>query len=139
MLSHLPPDPSALALQKLRARHSYMSRAPYQQHKTRKQVIGDKVLRLCPATWLGPVILRGHERWEYRRTRREKERVHGEWVERKERREGGVGSGSGGGAGTRASSVVGLRTELKAREWSPLDEEGGGGDPWRLLPVEEMT
>ncbi|KAL8823794.1 MAG: hypothetical protein Q9191_005545 [Dirinaria sp. TL-2023a] len=125
MACMLPIQPTEMVIRKLERRQSYMAKAPYQR-KSRKQALGDAAMRLSPATWFGPVILRAHERYEYRRARKHTEDLYTEYQEKKSTRQNSA-----------ASSTTGSDIAPAPFDWSPLwssDEE----DPWKLPPVEEI-
>lgn len=152
-----PPTPLPTpTIRKLQNRRSHMARAPYQQHRSTRRHLADLALRLCPAVWLGPAILRAHDRREYERDRRRVRDVYLGYRERRGRKGSVAVLGGAGGGG----SVVDLRTFLAPLEWVPVMVEGeadgdgdgggeerdpwwceevGGVDPWRLRPVNEIV
>lgn len=104
-----------------------MKKAPFQR-KSKKKAIGDAAMKLCPTTWLGPVIIKAHDKYEYKRDRKHTQEVHKEWQGKRGR----------SGKSTTVNSIVGLETHPAPVEWSPLDGEEDA-DPWALPPIEEMT
>ena len=128
-------------IRKLQNRRSYMSKAPYQQHKSKRKYLGDVAMKFCPATWLGPAIIRAHDKYEYKKDRKHVQEVYVEYQEHKSRKNSCVGaSGSG--------SIVDLHTYPAPVEWTPLedpkrspwlDEKVKMEDPWQLPPVNEIV
>jgi len=119
MLDILPSKPAETALRKLKNRRSYMNKAPFQR-KSKKKALSDAALKLCPASWLGPAIIKAHDKYEYKRDRKHTQEVYTEWQEKRGR----------SGKFTSANSMVTV-------EWSPLDGDVEG-DPWALPPIEEI-
>lgn len=126
MLDILPDHPAETALKKLHHRRSYMAKAPYQR-RSKWKALHDKGLKLCPASWLGPAIIKAHDKYEYKRDRKHTQEVYIEWQEKRGRIR----------RSTSANSIVGLETHPAPVEWSPLDGEEEA-DPWALPPIEEM-
>lgn len=128
LLDVLPPKPAETALEKLHSRHSYMNKAPYQR-KSRKRALHDAFLKVCPASWLGPTIIKQHDKHEYKRDRKRTKEVYTEFQQKRGR--------STGGSSTSANSIVGLETYLAPLDCGPpsLDDED---DPWKLPPIEEI-
>ncbi|KAL9636653.1 MAG: hypothetical protein Q9164_002688 [Protoblastenia rupestris] len=126
-----------MAIRKLQHRQSYMAKAPYQR-KSRKRAIGDAAMKLCPASWLVPTIIKAHENYEYRKDRKAKEEVYTKYQEK------------------RKASVSTTRTTLQSsvddmplyghphrevKAWSPLavDPLKQTNDPWVLPPINEIA
>ena len=125
MACMLPSQPAETVIRKLERRQSYLAKAPYQR-KSKKKALGDAAMRLSPATWFGPAILKAHERYEYRRARKHTEELYAEYQEKRSTRQNSM-----------ASSTVWSDTAPALLDWSPLwstDEE----DPWKLPPIEEI-
>ena len=127
VLDKLPDQPAEKALMKLQSRRSYIAKAPYQR-KTKWKALRDKGLKLCPASWLGPTILKAHDKHQYKKDRQHTQEVFVEWQEKRGR----------SGKSTIVNSVVGLETHLAPLEHNPLVEDDGR-DPWALPSIEEMT
>ncbi len=140
---HLPEQPAEVAIRKLEHRQSYMAKAPYQR-KSRRRALSDFALRLCPVTWLGPAIIKAHDKYEYKKDRREKEEVY---VEYQVKRKMSVDTAMA----TRTNSFASLTPASHPPPvscWKPVPErvEVGGmddpllktRDPWSLPPIEEM-
>ena len=73
MTISLPPLPlptTTCTIHYLERRSSYLAKVPYQQNRPVKQKISDAAMRLSPATWLTPAILRAHDAHEYKKDRR---------------------------------------------------------------------
>ena len=121
----LTAHPAETVIRKLERRQSYMANAPYQR-KSKKKALGDVALRLSPATWFGPLILKAHERYEYRRARKHTEELYAEYQEKRSTRQSSM-----------AGSTVGFDTAPARVHWSLLwsDELN---DPWKLPPIEEI-
>lgn len=128
-------------VRKLQNRRSYMAKAPFQKHKSTKKHLGDFAMRFCPATWLGPLIIRAHDKHEYKKDRKYVQEVYVEYQEHKSRKNSVVG-GSGSG------SIVDLHTYPAPVEWTPLEDSKGERwrsekarteDPWQLPPVNEIV
>ena len=129
----IPSEPTEVAIRKLHRRQSYVARAPYQR-KSKRQAIGDAALKCCPATWLGPAIIKAHELYEYRKDRRAKEKVYNEyWGKRRVSKS------------IRESSIDDLAFLSPCRKetigWSPLavDPLKQTDDPWLLPPVGQLA
>lgn len=127
MLDILPSHPAETAMKKLHNRRSYMKKAPFQR-KSKRKAISDAALKLCPASWLGPTIIKAHDKYEYKRDRKHTEEVHTVWQEKRGR----------SGKSTSTNSIVGLDTHPAPVEWTPLDGEADV-DPWALPPIEEIN
>lgn len=106
-------------IHKLENRRSYLAKAPHQR-RSKKQVLSDTIMKLCPATWLAPVILKAHAQYEYREARQQAENLHFQYEER--RKSGMLMS---------TNSVVALETVLAPVDQSPLSG-GEAEDPWKL-------
>lgn len=128
LLDALPPQPAEAALEQLHNRYSYINKAPYQR-RSKKKALYDAFLRLCPASWLGPTVIKQHDKHEYKRDRKRTKEVYTEFQERRGR--------SIGGKSTSANSIVDLETYLAPLDCGPpsLDDED---DPWKLPPIEEI-
>ena len=137
MASLLESSMTSETIRKLEARRSYMAKAPFQQHKSKKQFLGDIAMKLCPVIWLGLAVIRAHDKHEYKRDRRYVEEVHVEYQEHKSRKNSYVGANGSG-------SIVDLQTYPAPVEWTPSDddpwrsEEGKTEDPWQLPPFNEI-
>ena len=127
---------------KLEARRSYMAKSPFQQHKTKRKFLSDAAMRLHPATWFAPALIRAHDKYEYKRDRKYLQDVYVEYQSHKIQKNSFIGANGSG-------SVVDLRTYLAPVERTALEEEYSEWDPWvfagvvledpwQLLPVEEM-
>ena len=104
---------------KLENRRSYLAKAPHQR-RSKKKALSDTIMKLSPATWLAPVILKAHAQYEYKKARQQAENLHFQYEER--RKSGMLMS---------TNSVVALETVLAPVELSPLSG-GEAEDPWRL-------
>ncbi|CAF9929986.1 MAG: hypothetical protein ALECFALPRED_004499 [Alectoria fallacina] len=143
MASILTPTLSPSTLLRLQNRRSYMAKAPFQQHKPLKRALSDVAMKFCPVIWLGPYIIRAHDKAEYEKDRKYVQEVYIEYQEHRSRKNSVLGAASGGG------SVVDLQTYLAPVEcvnWERRDlwrqervvavEED---DPWRLPPPNEIV
>lgn len=127
-------------IRKLQNRRSYMDKAPYQQHKSKKKYLSDAALKLSPTTWLAPAIIRAVDKYEYKKDRRYVHGVYVEYQEHLSRKNSLVGAHGGG-------SIVDLHTYPAPVERTPLEEEKQDPwnekvrieDPWRLPPVNEIV
>ena len=117
----LPEKPEDVAIRRLRNRCSYMAKAPL-QWKSKKKALHDKALKLAPATWLGPTIIKAHDRYQYRKDRKHTQAIYEEYHERREN------SGS-------TIAIKDLETQPAPLEWPLLDEDGFERDPWKLPPI----
>ena len=118
-----------------------MDKAPYQQHKSKKKYLNDVALKLSPATWLAPAIIRFNDKYEYRKDKKYVQEVYVEYQEHMSRKNSLVGARGRG-------SIVDLHTYPAPVERTKLEEEEkrdpwgelvGGVDPWRLPPVSEIV
>ncbi|CAF9939658.1 hypothetical protein IMSHALPRED_001586 [Imshaugia aleurites] len=128
LLDALPPQPAETALEQLHNRYSYINKAPYQR-RSKKRALYDAFLRICPASWLGPTLIKQHDKHEYKRDRKRTKEVYTEFLEKRGR--------SVGGKSTSANSIVDLETYLAPLDCGApsLDDED---DPWKLPPIEEI-
>jgi len=106
---------------KLENRRSYLAKAPHQR-RSKKQALTDTLMKLSPATWLAPVILKAHAQYEYKRARQQAENLH---IQYEERRKSGMLMST--------NSVVALETVLAPVELGPLSSSELE-DPWKLPP-----
>lgn len=129
------------AIRKLEHRRSYMAKAPFQQHKSKKKYLGDVAMKFCPATWLGPAIIRLNDKYEYKKDRKHVQEVYVEYQEHMSRKNSLIGADGRG-------SIVDLHTYLAPVEWTPLEDSRQDPwrnakekteDPWRLPPVNEIV
>ncbi|KAL6719550.1 hypothetical protein ACLMJK_003791 [Lecanora helva] len=114
------------AVQKLQKRDSYMKKAPYQQHKTRKQAFNDAVMRLNPCTWFAPPIIKAHNRYEYEQDRKHTEEVYAECQEKRK------------AALPPTKAILDLETVPAPLEIPKLPGDGKLVDPWELPPPSEI-
>ncbi|KAL2055649.1 hypothetical protein ABVK25_003891 [Lepraria finkii] len=121
VLDILPEQPADVAIRKLRNRCSYMAKAPFQR-KSKKRALHDKALKLAPATWLGPTIIKAHDRYQYQKDRELTKAVYEEYHERREN------SGS-------TIAMKDLETQPAPLDWSLMDDDGYETDPWKLPPI----
>ncbi|MCJ1454930.1 hypothetical protein MMC28_005283 [Mycoblastus sanguinarius] len=126
MFDILPSAPAELAVRKLQNRRSYMAKAPFQR-RSKKRALGDTVMKLCPATWLGPVIINAHDKYEYKKDRQRTEEVHVEFLERRKN-----------SVSTNDAVLADMETYPAPIEWCPYDGRDWERDPWRLPPMEEI-
>ncbi len=108
-------------VRKLENRRSYLAKAP-RQRRSKKQALNDTIMKLSPATWLAPLILKAHARYEYNMARQRAEKLH---LQYEERRKSGMLMST--------NSLVALGTVLAPVELIPLsgcEME----DPWKLPP-----
>ncbi len=126
MAKILATKPAEQAVQKLQKRESYMKKAPFQQHKSRKQAFNDAVMRLNPCTWFAPPIIKAHDRFEYNRDRKHTEEIY---VECQQKRKESLPP---------TKAILGLDTHPAPLEIpsKPGDEELA--DPWKLPPPDEI-
>ncbi len=117
VLDILPENPSDVAIKKLRNRCSYMAKAPYQR-KSKKKAFHDKALKLSPATWLGPAIIKAHDRYQYKKDRKYTQQVYQEYQERREY----------------SDSTIAMQPALV--DWPIVNDEGYQIDPWKLPPID---
>lgn len=113
---------------KLERRQSYLAKAPHQP-RSRKRALSDAALKLSPASWLGPVIIKAHERYEYRKARKYTEGLHADYQEK--RRSSSTRENS------LSSLMVALDTAPAPIEFNP-GMVGEEEDPWKLPPIEEI-
>ena len=121
VLDILPEDPSDVAIRKLRNRCSYMAKAPYQR-KSKKKALRDKALKLSPATWLGPTIIRVHDRYQYKKDRKYTQQVYQEYQERREFSDSTI-------------AIHDFDTQPALVDWPIVNDEGYQIDPWKLPPI----
>ena len=114
------------AVQKLQKRDSYMKKAPYQQHKTRRQAFKDAVMRLNPCTWFAPPIIKAHDRYEYEKDRKHTEEVY---VECQQKRKESLPP---------TKAILDLDTHPAPLEIPKKSGDGKLADPWALPPPEEI-
>jgi len=110
-----------MVVHKLESRRSYLAKAPH-QHRSKKQALRDTIMKLSPATWLAPVIIKAHAQYEYKKARQQAENLH---LQYEERRKSGMLMST--------NSVVALETVLAPVELGPLSG-GEAEDPWELPP-----
>lgn len=121
VLDILPEDPSSVAITKLRNRCSYMAKAPYQR-KSKKKALHDKAMKLLPATWLGPTIIRVHDRYQYKKDRNYTQKVYQEYQERREYSDTTI-------------AIHDYDMQPAPADWPIVNDEGYEIDPWKLPPI----
>lgn len=122
VLPSIPPEKIENVVRKLERRRSYLANAPHQR-RSRRQAVSDAILKLSPATWLAPIILKAHAQYEYKKARKQ---VMTLYVEYEERRELGIPMST--------NSVVALETVLAPVDLEPLPINEVD-DPWKLPPA----
>lgn len=114
-----------------------MAKAPFEQHRSKKKLLGDIAMKLWPVNWFGPAIIRAHDKHQYEKDRKHVRDVFVEFRERRSRKSSVVGAGGSG-------SVVDLNTFLAPVEDVPLKgdlwrrRDGETADPWLLPPANEI-
>ena len=117
-----------------------MAKAPYQQPKSKKKLLRDTAMKLCPVIWLAPAIIRAHDKHEYEKDRKYVHDVYVGYQEHKSRKNSLVGAGGRG-------SIVDLHIYPAPVEWVPLEypsrdpwrsENVAMEDPWQLPPANEI-
>ena len=98
-----------------------MAKAPFQR-KSKKRALHDKALKLAPATWLGPTIIKAHDRYQYKKDRERTQAVYEEYHERREN------SGS-------TIAMKDLETQPAPLDWPLKNDDGYEMDPWKLPPI----
>lgn len=126
MFDLIPTQPAEHAVRKLQHRQSYMARASYQKHKSRKQTLCDTILRLSPATWLGPMIIKAYDRWEYKRDKKHTQEVFEKSMEKR------------GTSLLLTEKIADLETQPAPLDCDIRDAKGRVVDPWRLPPMSEI-
>lgn len=121
VLDILPEDPSSVAITKLRNRCSYMAKAPYQR-KSKKKALHDKAMKLLPATWLGPTIIRVHDRYQYKKDRNYTQKVYQEYQERREYSDTTI-------------AIHDYDMQPAPGDWPIVNDQGYEIDPWKLPPI----
>lgn len=119
IIPSLPLEKADKVIHKLENRRSYLAKAPHQR-RSKKQVLSDTILKLSPATWLAPVIIKALAQYEYKKARQRAEKLH---LQYEERRKSGMLMST--------NSLVALGTVLAPVELIPLsgcEME----DPWKL-------
>ena len=118
-----------------------MAKAPYQQHKSKKKLLHDTAMKLCPVLWLAPAIIRAHDKHEYEKDRKYVREVYVEYQEHRSRKNSLVGARGSG-------SIVDLHIYPAPVEWMPLERTKGDPwrsgkamleDPWQLPPIDEIV
>ena len=141
MASLLESSLSSNSIRRLKSRHSYMTKASHQQHKSKKKLLHDTAMKFCPAIWLAPAIIRAHEKHEYEKDRKHVQEVYIGYQEHRSRKNSFVGAGGRG-------SIVDLHTYPAPLEWPPVEDLSWDPwryetlmkeDPWLLPPINEMT
>ena len=115
------------AVHKLQKRDSYLKKAPYQQHKSRKQVFNDAIMRLNPCTWFAPPILKAHDRFEYEQDRRLREEVYEECQQKRKE------------SLPPTKAILDLAIHPAPLEIPKKEEDGELVDPWQLPPPSEIV
>lgn len=121
VLDILPEQPADVAIRKLRNRCSYMAKAPFQR-KSKKKALHDKALKLAPATWLGPTIIKAYDRYQYKKDRERTQAVYEEYHEKKEN----------------IASTIALKDldiQPAPLDWPLVNDDGYEMDPWKLPPI----
>ena len=136
----LPFPPGDAVIRKLQERQSYLEKAPYQR-KSKKKAIGDAIMKLNPATWCGPTILKAHDIHEYNKDRKKTQEVY---VESQERRKMSVSMVRTTMETTRETSVDGSLCASCRKEsmgWRPANADPLEltDDPWSLPPISELA
>ena len=126
MFDVLPTEPCEQVVRKLQQRQSYLGKAPYQKHKTKKQTVCVTIMKLSPKTWLAPIIIKAYEQWEYKRDRKHTQEVFEKSLEKR------------GTALLVTEEIADLDTQPAPLDCELKDEEGRVLDPWVLPPVAEI-
>ena len=125
--------------------------SPRQQprNRSKKELLHDTAMKLCPALWLTPAIVRAHEKHEYEKDRKRLQEVYVGYQELHSKDGENRKDSIGGGKGGRRVAVADLLDTYPAPlEWVALEDPWRDPwryetlteeDPWLLPPIEEMT
>lgn len=133
MFDILPKEPAEHVIRKLEKRQSYLANARFQQNKlekkSKKKALNDLIMKLYPTTWVAPVVIRAHDRWEYDRDRKYVQAVHLQYQEKRKKDP------------TSARNSIGKLLDIQpaALEIIPTDEDEKSVDPWKLPPIEDLV
>lgn len=131
MFDILPKQPAEHLVRRLEKRQSYLAKAPYQQNKLKKKskrkALNDLIMKLCPTTWVAPVVIQAHDRWEYDRDKKYVQEVHVQYQEKRKKDP----------MSTRNS--IGKLVDIRpvALEIGPIEGNDSLVDPWKLPPIED--
>jgi len=130
MFDILPKEPAEHVVRKLEKRQSYLTKAPYQQNKlekkSKRKALNDLIMKLCPTTWVAPVVIKAHNRWEYDKDRKFAQEVHVHYQEKRKKDP----------ISTRNSIGKLIDIRPAALEITLTEGDDKSVDPWKLPPIE---